>query len=724
MSVGRYVLGAVALCCVLGSYGAGAAALRSLLVPDWRGAPARLAELVLGLGLLIVTGELLGAVGLFKLAPILVASVVIGLGLALRLGSVGAEHRSRASVGGRRLAAALVLVLSLLAAGVVLAEWAGPTLQSYGRGIIGADSVSYHMPWAASFAQTGQVTGIRYTDIQYLTGFYPATSELLHAFGIVLMGNDVLSPGLNFVWLALVLLAAWCVGHPRGVGPATLLAGAVVMGAPMMFFSTAGSADNDVVGVFFLLAAVALWINAGTPVRTDGRAPGPRVAEVGSESARGGLTSAGVSTGGVLLTAIAAGLAVSVKLNLLAPVAVLSAAVIMWAPGGLRRRVTGIWIAGLAPAGGFWYVRNLIVVGNPLPFFSFGFLPTPQPPPLQHNTNYSIVSYLHYPRIFHKVFAPAIAMGLGPWWVEILAAAVVGATLCVIFGPDRLVRLVGCFALVSLAAYLVTPGSASGPWGNPRGFYFNLRYAAPALTVALAAGPLAAPLSRKYVRLAVVGGLAAIFLATVAQKRLWSPGYNLRGDIAAAALVLAAGSAVIFVPWSRLRAQPFIGRVGLATLIATLLFAGVAAGYRGQRHYSKLRYTQEPGLSSISRLWKWARTVQNQPIAFAGTFGWYFGYPIFGPDDSNRVQYMGHHGSHGSFTTIRSCREWRRAVNAGHFRYVVTSASRTMWTGAVRSSPEGAWTEGDPAVRLLSPPARNSSVEIYEVAGRLNPARC
>ncbi len=598
MSVGRYALGVAALVCVAGSLGAGATALRAALVPQWRGTPARLGDVVAGLFLLVLTAQLLGTVGLLRLAPLVLASVAVGIGLRLWLGPARAEP-GRDAGGPRSLSRMLILVAPVLAAGVVLTEWAGPTLQSYGQGILGADSVSYHLPWAASFAQTGQITSIRYTDIQYLTGFYPATSELLHGIGIVLMGSDVLSPALNFIWLALVLLAAWCVGDARGVGSASLLAGALVMGTPMLFFSTAGSADNDAAAVFFLLAAVALWLRA-------------------SDGAKGPL----------FLSALAAGLAVSVKLNLLAPVALMTAAVVWAAPRGRRRAGGGAWIAGVLLAGGFWYVRNLIAVGNPLPYFSFGVLPTPQPAPLQQSTNYAIASYLGHGRILRDVFGPALASGLGPWWVAILACAVLGAGLCAAFGPDRLVRIAGLLALLALGAYLVTPGSASGPWGNPKGFYFNLRYGAPALLVALAVAPLAAPLARRFVRWFVVCGLAAMFVATVAQARLWSPGYTIRGDVATTLLALALGAAAMLVPWSRTRAASALVRVGASTAILTLLLAGAAAGYGANRHYLQVRYTKEPGLKPVARLWRWARTVRGRRIAFGGTFGWYFGYPV------------------------------------------------------------------------------------------------
>ena len=265
MSLGRYLVGVAALLCVVGSVGMGAAAVRQYLLPDWGGAYARLAEIVTGCALLVGIMEALGTVGLFRLVPMIAGSIAAGS--ALRL---GLRSRSSARVVLRRRAArpgASAAVLTLIAiAGLVvlLLLWTGRSLHSFEHGITGADSIAYHLPHAASYAQTGQIWAIRYTDYAYLTGLYPATSELLHALGIVLMGNDVLSPGINLIWLAATLLAAWCIGSVRGVGSTSMLAAALVMATPMMVGSNAGTADNDLLGVFFVMAALALWIELPT----------------------------------------------------------------------------------------------------------------------------------------------------------------------------------------------------------------------------------------------------------------------------------------------------------------------------------------------------------------------------------------------------------------------------------------------------------------------------
>src|SRR5690349_18919604 len=260
MSLGRYLIGVAGLLCVLGSVGVGAAAVRRYLLPGWRGAHARLAEIVTGCALLVGIMEVLGTVGLFRLVPMVVGSIAVGSALRLGLRSRFGARVVRPRAARPGVTATVLILISVAGLVVVLLQWTGPSFRSFGHGITGADSIAYHLPHAASYAQTGQIRAIRYTDYAWLTGLYPATSELFHALGIVLMGNDVLSPGINLIWLALTLLAAWCLGSVRGLGATSMLAAALVMATPMMFDSNAGSADNDLLGVFFVVAAVALWM--------------------------------------------------------------------------------------------------------------------------------------------------------------------------------------------------------------------------------------------------------------------------------------------------------------------------------------------------------------------------------------------------------------------------------------------------------------------------------
>ncbi|HET6864987.1 MAG TPA: hypothetical protein VFH80_03655 [Solirubrobacteraceae bacterium] len=698
VAIGRYLLGAVALAVICASLGLSAVAIRRRVLADWTGAPARLAESVIGLTILIGVLELLGTVGLFAFAPIVIACVLVGLA-SLRSASVGCGAAGPKGEAGMPsgpsprppgrpvrtlLKPGVATVIALLGAAVVIAEWGALSIQSYDVGIRGFDSLWYHLPWAASFAQTGNVASLRFTDVEYLTPFYPATAEMLHGLGIVLLGRDTLSPGFNLLWLALTLLAAYCIGRPRGVGAATLLGAAVALATTMMDYSQAGAAANDVVAVFFLLAAVALYLN-----------------------------------GALVLAAVAAGLAVGVKLTVLAPVLALTVGVIAIAPTGQRSKTAGRWLGPLILAGGFWYLRNLIAVGNPLPWTSLhGVLPAPTPA-LQQHTGFSVAHYLTTSGFWSHFVQPALAAGLGRWWWAIVATAVLGPLLCLLphrgSGRDYVhaevssqTRMLGAVALFSLAAYLITPETAAGPSGDPLGFAFNLRYLAPALTLSLAVAPLAPPLTRTpAVRAAIVISLAALLAATVAQPRLW-PDHTLGAIlIGAAAVVLLA-----------------LTRVRLA--LAAALLALLVALYPLQTHYLRNRYVYHPNVSSLAHVWAMFRTIHDARVGVVGTFGGFFAYPLAGLDDSNRVQYVADRGAHGSFTPIGTCARWRARVNAAHLNYLITTPARDPWHPRVLSpSPETGWTAGDPAAQpIYREQALGQPIVVYRIRGPLNPGSC
>jgi hypothetical protein len=73
--------------------------------------------------------------------------------------------------------------------------------------------------------------------------------------------RDLLSPLLNLGWLLGCLLACWCIGRPFRVAPWSLALGAIALSVPALA-DQAGEARNDIVGIFFLLAAVAIALNA------------------------------------------------------------------------------------------------------------------------------------------------------------------------------------------------------------------------------------------------------------------------------------------------------------------------------------------------------------------------------------------------------------------------------------------------------------------------------
>jgi hypothetical protein len=284
-------------------------------------------------------------------------------------------------------------------------------------------------------------------------------------------------------------------------------------------------------------------------------------------------------------------------------------------------------------------------------------------------------------------------------------------------------------ALASLVAYSFTPLTAGGPWGHPYGLALNMRYGAPALTLALAVTPLALLFRSQLGRLAAAGGLTTLFVATVAQRRLWTPDYNLGGAHAALVLVVVAVVLVLVVavivvlgPWSLISLRRPLARGTAATLAVSLALGGVAAGYSGSNDYLRHRYSEKYGPPGVYEAWRWARGLHHAQIALVGNFSWFFGYPLWGLDDSNRVAYMGQRGPHGSFRPITSCRAWRMALNLGHYKYVVTAANRVFFTTRLVHSPEVGWTRTDPAARLVLSP--NRAIQVFRLTEPLHTDRC
>ena len=176
----------------------------------------------------------------------------------------------------------------MLACAALAAAWMVPTLGTLAAGMDRADSLWYHMPLAARFVQTGYLGHIYFFDPIFLASFYPANSEVVHAVPILFFDRDIVSPLLNLGWLAVALLAAWCIGRPYGLGPQALIGGSIALGSQKLVEFQAGEALNDITGVAFILAAVAILVN-GYAAQAGGGAAGadryPRLRDVAGDRA-------------------------------------------------------------------------------------------------------------------------------------------------------------------------------------------------------------------------------------------------------------------------------------------------------------------------------------------------------------------------------------------------------------------------------------------------------
>jgi hypothetical protein len=671
----RYLLGVAELGLLIGFAWLGGAAIRSKLLSHFSGAPSVLAAAVLAIAILLVTAELLGSFGWFAPLPYLLAVAAAGLLLRFSRGwrrsggpprgsfsyRRGGGTRSATGPAGRHVEVATVIAFAIAA--LAVAHFALGVKTHLSTGMTGFDSTWYHGPFAAGFFQGGDTWSLHFIAPQFLAWFYPASSEVVHAIGMLAFGRDLLSPLLNLGWFIGCLLAAWCIGRPYRVAPWSMALAAIALSVPALS-DQAGEARNDIVGIFFLLAAVAIALAQSER--------GSTCRQVGTAFGLGPVAVAGLSVG----------MAAGTKLNFLLPCAVLVIGMGLVARG-TRWRTLGAGVAGALLGGGYWYLRNLAHSGNPLPWVKhLGPITLPAPEQaLGGREGHSILSYLANGSVWSEWFLPGLHHGLTVFCPVLGALALAGLLLCLGREASPMLRVAALTGLAAALAWLIAPTSASGPDGMPRGFESGLRYLAPALLLGLTLLPTAPFLRTRLASLP----LSAPLLSNSDKKDKVSGwgwgGWRWRRGAAIALVVLA-----------------------------------VVLGYPIQRHYLQNRYADPsfttPGLDAAFR---WARDVSDSRIGTTSTRQ----YPLFGTDLSNRVAYVGEERPHGGFTAPTGCHRWRELIDAGHYDYVIATYDR-LEPNNPPYPPTARWTEAPGAEVIL----RKPPTVVYKLKEPLDPSAC
>src|SRR5919108_2546995 len=590
MSFGEYLAGSIELIAVAAAMAYGAVALRGRLLPGWSGASARLAEVVLGLSVLVVTLELVGVVGLYRPGWVLLASLLVGIGIGLALRPPRAEIPLPSPA-----IAPIGIAVTVGAALLVAAHWAMPTQTGLDIGMYLPNTTWHNAPFAARFVQDHQVGALQFTEVLDLTvWFYPQNSELLHSAGVLFLGTDFLSPLLNIGWMSLCLLAAWAFARPYGGGPIAVLALCLVLDANMLLLYQPGDAKNDTAGLFFLLASAAVLVNADAQARAAASAARPVAGGAGATAVaeRGLHSGAGVrpmlSTGALIVAGLAAGLALGTKLNLLAPFGLLTLGVIA-VSAGYRWRATGIWAASSLVTGGFWFIRNLVNSGNPLPWIQAGPLPGPDQLDINIREPHNVADYLLPPdgSVITDKFIPGLHDSFGDLWPLVLVVVIGGFLLAIFRGRTPVIRMLGVVALLSGIAYLFTPLTAAGPEGDPTAFTTNLRYASPAIGLGALLLAVDAGLLRPRIQGWLLGALVVLLL--VQAVPIWDLGEEWERDFVLGAIGLAFF--LILVPVGLALAGQRGTSAGLVAAGAALALAAVVAiGWPNSDDYLEDRY--------------------------------------------------------------------------------------------------------------------------------------
>jgi 4-amino-4-deoxy-L-arabinose transferase-like glycosyltransferase len=715
-SFGSYIGGCFAVIGIVSALGLGGYWLRRWIVPEFSGALARLADATIGTGLLVLTLELLGSLSILRTGWIVIVCIGVGLGAAL-LG------RSKAPEGDRGIAAPQVqkiaLIIALAVASFTVAEWTFPSQLSLDQGMFGGDTTWYHMPFAARFAQEHSIVHLQFTDpLRLAAWFYPQSSELIHGSAIVLFKSDWLSPLINLFWLAIALLAAFCIGRPYKVGPATLVAGAIVLDAGVMIETQPGEGRNDIMGLAFLIAFAAFLINAH-----QRRAPTEGAVQDTPEQGAPLLDK-----GPLVIAGIAAGLAASVKLTFLIPVVAIGLGVIIFS--GRGRRLTTAWVLGLSTfvVGGYWYVRAMIKTGgNPIPTIGFGplHLPRPNQMPLDPRPRFAVAHYLTEPTIYRRWFFPQLDNAFGPLWPLILIIAVAAAVYIAWRSRNIILRVIAIAALLTAAVYVFTPLTAAGQEGSPTGFFTNTRYLAPGLVLALVMLPIARPLrapSRRAWQTLIF--LTAVYAITVLTTPRWYPGYIVGTIFLTLALVWAPAGLTMLR--GRRMIGPALAVVGASAVVLLAVVLGRAQEVQYvDHHYTETDHFLQDG--GPKQAYAFARKQHDKRIGIAGSGEIFFGqYGFYGADDTNYVQYIGVPGPRGTYRLATSCAQFKRRINAGNYDYLIISQFTQDSPDAPYWYPIYAWIKNDPALeKVIEEPDITPEPDwVFRVKGKLDPASC
>lgn len=664
VTLGRFLIGIPLSVMAVGCVVAAGVVIRRRLVPTWRGLDALLADSVLTLSILTVVAELLGTFGALRLRPLFVSCVAIGA-LAWWVGrgdSTGSAEESPVE-GAAGASSPPFARLSLVAAGgavtLFLGSWMSRTLTAVDQGITNVDSHWYHLPFAINFLQTGRTSTIHLTD--EVTAYFPATSSLFHSFGMIFFRTDLLSTVLNLGWLALALVAAWCIGRPFGVAPVTALGPAILLGGPGMVETQPGGALTDVVGCALFLTAVAIAL-----VPRVERTMGPDV-----------------------LAAMAAGLSTGAKFTFLPAAGALCIGLVVISPAGQRfRRTIGV-IGGAALTGGYWYLRNLIVVGNPLPSLDVGIGPFRLPHVEGPIPGTTVLAFLGNESERSAFLVSGLRDALGPVWPVVLLLSITG-TILAIARPDPRLRMLGVVAMTCNIAYLLTPQFVLG------GTFFatNFRYAAPGVVLGLVLFAVVLHRFRSW----TLPMYAGVLLVTQLDPVSWPFGFGgqtffeaidgsaaLRGGVAAAVVAAAVGGAAVLRP--RLP-HPRLHGLVLAVGLPILLLFGLAAVHG---RYVDGRYR---GPMPFPELTEFSLGVSNADIGVHGAYI-YLKSPFVGADLSNRVQYLYVDEGGGEMRSPATCEEWVELLEQGAYDYVFV-VDRPAQPGPIQ------WTESQPDARLMA----------------------
>jgi hypothetical protein len=386
----------------------------------------------------------------------------------------------------------------------------------------------------------------------------------------------------------------------------------------------------------------------------------------------------------LLLAGLGLGLAFGTKWYGVSSVAALLAvwaAVWLWTrrPVGVLCRNLVLLLAVIAPAGGFWFVRNLVETENPVfpTKVALGGSTIFDAPRdfIRDCGGYTLLGYVDAPDVWRHFILPDFRDNFGLPGL-LLAVGLVLAVLLIIRGR-RTVRpiarsratpsLLVVTAVVLAVVYAATPYSAFGLENEPDLVGANTRWLLPALMAAAGVtawavgrlGPLR-PAVELLVLVAAVDGARRGFSEPLARVLVAGIALTALGAIVAGALYLADR-----------RGVP--ARRALAALGAVIAVAVAGAAYPRQRAFHEGRYAaDDPVIAWFSQ------HTEKREVGLAGvwtTAGLSPVLPAFGPRLENPVSFVGRY-VRGQLREYERRESFLDAIGRGGYDVLVVGKGR------------------------------------------------
>lgn len=568
----------------------------------------------------IALGLLLGWMG--RLDPV---SLVLGEGLLLASGGALLRRKTRVETGGTPRtatsppgAATAAAVFTVSVVGLSLA-WQAITLC-----VRNFDSLAYHLPLVARWVEQGHFA--RFPELGQ-TARYPNGWELLSVLFFLPMREDVFIAIPNLLAWGYLGLALTLLSRRLGSSLEAALAGAVfVLTLPVML-DRIGAIQPDIGLTTFFVASLYFGLRAAA----EGRGSDWTLFWISLALIAGSKTSG---------PGYAAIVVVAVALSRPRP------GDVRWpsSGAGVRGRFRGAvlgWLGLGLFVGGFWYVRNLIQLGNPLGLLQVdvlgieilrGSLPAAT---LQRTT---LASIFEISRPEHWELLGRVAWDwLGLPMASLVLFAVAGATVAWARGRlrPRRVAVLGLLGVTTLLAYWHTPYSGdngSHGWQLTPWIHVGLRYAFPFLSVM----GVAASLGMTSLRLPVLALLplpvlcailGAVVELAVGTWALW------------VAVLLALGPALLLVAparwrWSRVPTWCAVLALAAGAVVLTYFGRTLREADRVEAYGTVYRWMEENvgpartigyvNVQEIYPLWgrRWSRHVVGADPAPGGLRAW------------------------------------------------------------------------------------------------------